>query len=192
MSDTHEAKDDEGLFKPVSDGNDAERATTSLVRRAPVSHIGINKAAGEKVFGQELKEEYLRCVAQCGVLNTSAYAVGIHPLTALRHRKEDPEFAQAVELALELHREVVNMRVYERAIDGVLEPIIFQGQVTGYKRVFDNQLLLALAKKVDPGFREKQDVNVGVTAQVMVVPAPANSMEAMEAEAKRIAVEADR
>lgn len=151
------------------------------------SRLGRPKNAD--LFDDELKKKFLQRFSRDGVQVRSALAIGISPGTVIRHRKEDPEFAEAFEFCKEAFRDRVNLQVNKLALDGLDEPVYYMGDVVGHKKVYSERMLAMLAKKVDPGYRDQVDVNATVKAAVMVIPAPINSEDAFIQEAQRIADE---
>lgn len=68
----------------------------------------------------------------------------------------DPIFAENVQAAIDHYRDVVGGEVRKRAIEGWDEPVFWQGEVVGRVKKYDNRLLLAEARRVDPSYRESQ------------------------------------
>ncbi len=134
-------------------------------------------------FTPELKEKFLEKLATCGLIAKSAWAVGASWRTIEVHRKKYPEFKLAFEQAMALYRDRIEQAVHDRAIDGIAEPIVYQGMiqekdgkpVTVTK--YDNKLLLAHAARHIPEYREKQDIDLNVRGGVLVVGAKMTTEE---------------
>ena len=92
--------------------------------------------------------------------------------------KNNPEFAEMMAEAQMEYRDKIAAEVYRRAVEGWDVPIVggqFKDQVVAHERKFSDRLLEMEAKRVDPGYREKQTVNVGQQGGVIVISAsPAN------------------
>lgn len=158
--------------------------------RAPSSKITVNMTAGQTVFTDELKEEYVRLVSLTGVLGKCAEAVGVHPLTAIRHRKLDEAFRTAVDVALDLFRDQIDLAVYQRGVLGWDEEVYFNGRVVGVVRKYSDAMLSLFAKRHNAAYRERVEVNANVRQAAIVVTAPLATVQAMHEEAERIAKEA--
>lgn len=65
------------------------------------------------------RETFLAGLATTGRIYLAAQIAGVDPKTAYNHRRGDPEFAQAWELALTEAVVVAESTLYERAITGV-------------------------------------------------------------------------
>lgn len=91
----------------------------------------------------------------------SAKMVGVNYKDTLRKRKEDIEFAEDCEIALELYRQKFIDAAEKRAIKGVKEPIVSCGHVVTHKQVYSDSLLgMFLKRGKDGSFSEKQVVKV--------------------------------
>lgn len=121
-----------------------------------------------------VRQRYLILVARTGQVCASAYAVGLNKATIYRHRDAEPEFDAAVSEAQERYRDWVDAEIRRRGIEGIEEPVFYQGRVVGWVRKFSDQLALAHAKAHDPRYREKLQVDATVNGGVMVVPASAS------------------
>lgn len=73
---------------------------------------------------------FLMNLAEAGLVGESAMAAGIHKATAYRWYSSDVEFAQAWDAAIEASADLLEREARRRAIDGVEEPVIYQGQMT--------------------------------------------------------------
>jgi hypothetical protein len=105
-------------------------------------------------FTDDLLREYLETLEQTGVLIAAADRVGICHVTALQRRKDDESFALAVDAALERYRKRIVAAVYQRGVEGVIEPIYQGGSFVGTKRVYSDRLLELLARAKIAEFRE--------------------------------------
>jgi hypothetical protein len=146
------------------------------------------------------KVMYLKGLAVRGVARDGLAAAGSISYTTLgRWRLEDPWFERMeVEASLE-SKDNLEAEAYRRAVQGVDEPVIFQGMVT---TVFDpvsgmdkaltvkkysDPLLQMLLKAADPDkYRENQKVSVehGGAVGVLVVPGVAQDLKSWEAVAR--------
>lgn len=129
-------------------------------------------------FDDEAKAKFLDKLATCGLIAKSAWAMGASYRTIEEHRKRDPEFKAEFEQAMALYRDRIEKAVGDRAIDGIAEPIVYQGQIQKDEKgnvitvvKHDNKLLLAHAARHIPEYREKQDIDLNVRGGVLVVGA---------------------
>lgn len=73
---------------------------------------------------------FLAALGKGSTVVESARAAGISSATAYKRRKEDADFAEAWNLALEDSADILEQEARRRAIDGVEEPVVYQGQLT--------------------------------------------------------------
>jgi len=127
----------------------------------------------------------LNAIATCGVIYRAAEACG-GSFVGWKHIKDNvPELKEMEERALEIYRERLSLAIHNRAVNGWLEPVYFQGNLSGYKRQFSDRLLELQAKRHIPEYREKHEVDMNVKGGVLVVPAAPISTDQWLEEAKR-------
>lgn len=85
-------------------------------------------------------------MAECGILTDAAEMAGVDRVTVWRRRQTDPEFATAVDEAIDMASDKLEREARRRAIDGVEEPIYQGGQLVGTRLVFSDSLLSLLLK----------------------------------------------
>jgi hypothetical protein len=73
---------------------------------------------------------FLRALAECGVISTAAKAAGITSAAVSARRKADPGFEELFNQALEDSIDLLDNAVRSRALHGVEEPVVYQGQLT--------------------------------------------------------------
>lgn len=88
------------------------------------------KATPEKEVNDLAKVVFLSVLADAATIGEAAMEAGIDRKTAYRWKENDADFAVAWDEALEAGTERLERAVYRRAIDGVEEPVIYQGQLT--------------------------------------------------------------
>lgn len=96
------------------------------------------------------KKAFLERLAATGNVTDCAAALRLARPTLYRHRKEDSEFAQAWNEAIELAVEVLEDEAKRRAVDGVEEPVYYKGEVCGTVRKYSDTLLIVLLKAHKP------------------------------------------
>lgn len=144
---------------------------------------GPNKRAGEtgsnlrpsQAFTDHRKEQYLLELSRTGQIVASAYVVGVCKQTITNHRDKDVAFADAVLEAIDRYRDSIDAEIRRRGVEGVEEPVFYQGRVAGWVRKYSDALLIEHAKAHDPRYRNKLKLDAVVSGGVLVVPAaPAN------------------
>lgn len=131
-------------------------------------------------FTEEKQQEFLRIYAATGLLNKAAAAVGHPPQTIHYRRKMNPEFDAAVHQAKQDFCETIEAEIVRRGRVGVDKPVFQKGQQVGVVREYSDMLLLALAKRHIPEYRDKHTVDVNHTGGVLVVPGIARDSYAWE------------
>lgn len=131
-------------------------------------------------FNAEKQQEFLRVYAATGLYLKSAAAVGIDQSTVYYHRKANPEFDDAVHQAKQTFCETIEAEIVRRGRVGVDKPVFQKGEQVGVIREYSDTLLLALAKRHIPEYRDKHTVDVNHTGGVLVVPGMAVDSYAWE------------
>lgn len=91
-------------------------------------------------------DAFLAHLAETGILSDAAAAAGVDRSNVFRRRQDDPEFAQAVEQAIDMAADKLEAEARRRALEGVEEPVYQGGQLVGTKRVYSDALLALLLK----------------------------------------------
>ena len=107
---------------------------------------------------EERQTRFLDSVAKHGRTIDAAFEISINLSTIDKHKKSNPAFAQALADARLRWVAKIEAEIKHRAMDGEIEHIRYKGEIVGTKRIKSDQLLLALARKYDPAFRERQTV----------------------------------
>jgi hypothetical protein len=126
-------------------------------------------------FDDIQKAIFIKVFSETGRLFEAANAADVSTGTVRNHLTADPEFEEAYERAKAYYREQVVHKVVQKvALEGVLEPIVggkFKDEVVAHKRVFATNILAMEMKRVDPGYREKAEVDVNMRGGVLIMPA---------------------
>lgn len=110
---------------------------------------------------QSKREPFLKALATLGNYKGAAEAVGLDRKTVFRWRKDDPEFDQACSDALDEAADTLEAEAKRRAVEGVDEPLTFQGAIFGHVKRYSDQLLTLLLKANRPEkFREKTSMEL--------------------------------
>jgi hypothetical protein len=73
---------------------------------------------------------FLDQLAQCGMVSTAARAVGVSSSTVNSLKSKDADFAAAMVEAKEAATDLLEAEARRRAVVGVQEPVVYQGQLT--------------------------------------------------------------
>lgn len=73
---------------------------------------------------------FLAALSVHGVMSRAAEAAGVDRTTPWRRRESDPEFAKACQEAIDQAADALETEARRRALDGVCEPVVYQGQPT--------------------------------------------------------------
>ena len=76
------------------------------------------------------RNAFLDCLREKGNVTAAARLVGIDRVTAYRWRDADADFAQAWDDAIEEAADLIELEAHRRAVSGIDEPVIYQGDVT--------------------------------------------------------------
>lgn len=110
-------------------------------------------------FTEERQDTFLDNLATTGNLEASAAAVGINPRTAYAWMQKSDEFREQVNQARAQAMTQIEREIARRGINGVQQPVYYQGEVVGQVTQYSDRLLLALARANDPNrWSEKQHV----------------------------------
>jgi len=131
-------------------------------------------------FDDAAKERYLTVLAATGFKTRAAKAAGVSCQTVATHVENDPDFAEAMQGALEDYHARF-MEHWDRLVyEGTEEPIIGgkdKDEVVATKTVFPTNLIAMEARRVEPGFKERSEVDIKGGGGVLVVPANASQDE---------------
>ena len=114
------------------------------------------------------KRAYLRALARCGEITRAAKAAGIDRTLPWYWRQEDPAFTRLEAEARDVGAEVMVAEAYRRAIEGVEEPVYYQGQQVDRVRKYSDLLLMFLLKGARPQVYRDTAVNVQHSGTVQV------------------------
>lgn len=95
---------------------------------------------------------FLRALADSGCVTHAAAHVGRSATSAyaLRRRRGAESFRQAWDIALDFAVQRLSDATLSRAIHGVPQPIFYQGQQIGERRVFNDRLAMFLLRQRQP------------------------------------------
>lgn len=149
---------------------------SDIVRTDEEESIGkqVQRRAAYGSVTVEAIETYLDTLRECGIIARAALAANLSYATVRNLRLRDPDFAAEEEQAKELFiAEKIDDPIRHFGLEGEQRIIIdkFGNRHVG-ERIVQPQLALAYARKFDPNYREKQEMDVKHSGGVVVVTAP--------------------
>lgn len=156
--------------------------TTGMPRRsgaAPAHPVAdqtnwrVQLQPGRIKFDDVAKAKFLAHFAEHGRPKHAADAADVTLLTATKHRKNDPDFAKAWDEAAASYRDkFVKLGIGKLAFEGL--PITKVNPSTGAlyteKTEHATHLVAMELKRIDPSYREKQEIALSGAGGVLVVP----------------------
>jgi hypothetical protein len=111
------------------------------------------------------RDKFLEVLADTGSVAAASRAASPHSRRGARRsfedfRARDPDFAKAWDDAVTTSLGKVESEIMRRARTPTKRPIFSRGELVGEEDVFDNKLLLALARKMSPEWRESRHLSV--------------------------------
>ena len=143
-------------------------------KRIDMSNWRVKMRTQQMKFDDDLKQRFLEAVAEHGNMRAAADFVGMTTAGVRRHFDIDPDFTEAFLEAKETYRDKVVGHAQNLMFNGVSEPILggqFKDQVVGEKVTYPTNLLAMEMKRVEPGYNERQQIDMTVKGGVLVVPA---------------------
>lgn len=111
---------------------------------------------------REWRPKFVATLAECGNITHAADMAGIDRSTAYRARERNSRFAAEWDEAMEEATDALEKEARRRAVEGVSEPIFYQGQEVGTVQRYSDTLLIFLLKAHRPEkYRERYDVTTG-------------------------------
>lgn len=146
---------------------------------------------------------FLAALSECGVITAAAKAAEIDRSAVTRLRQDDPEFDKQCDDAMETAIDALEQEARRRALWGVEEPVIYQGQPTPlYERdakgevvmeAFTQEVTLANGdKEMRTGNRPKLRLNPDGSVALLTIRKPSDAMMALLLKGRRKKVFADR
>jgi hypothetical protein len=164
----------------VAESLGIELATGDGTNRKSQSKHGaeiVRRAAYGKVTPDTLCT-FLASYMDCGHKAKAAITAGLSYSSILKAEKDDPDFAAEVEQAHELFTAKLSDAAYKAAVSGWKKPLFdAKGNHVGDEWKFSERILELLLKRHDHNFRDKIEVDQKVSGGVLVVQAPALTMD---------------
>ncbi len=107
----------------------------------------------------EAKQAFLAALRATYSVQHAAAAASIHRATAYRWRAADEAFADAWDQALEGCKDRLEQSLFQRAVDGVEEPVFYKGKQCGSVRRYSDAAAIFLLKGGRPEkYRERAEL----------------------------------
>jgi len=117
---------------------------------------------GELSKSVQLKRDaFLTAYAEVGTVTHAADIVGVHR-NAHYNWMQDPEYVEKFREAERQAADVLEKEVRRRAVEGVLEPVFYQGQECGTVRKYSDTLLIFATKGAMPQ-KYRENVSMELT-----------------------------
>lgn len=92
---------------------------------------------------------FLETLSECPNVRRAAEIAGFSHTAAYREKRVNPDFSRAWEAALVVGRDHMEQLLYDRAVHGVEEAIVYHGEITATRVRHYPRLLLALLARLD-------------------------------------------
>jgi hypothetical protein len=124
------------------------RKETEFLKRWANSPDSHNRARARYAF--VWRPRFLAALSMTHCVQLSCRSCKISRWMAYDHRESDPEFARQWDQAIEDALELLHSRVWQRSLEGDLEPVWFMGVPVGYIRKFSDKLQIELLRAWKP------------------------------------------
>ena len=110
----------------------------------------------------EWKQKFIAALGTSGNITTAAKSAGIARTYPYEVRSSDADFAQEWDSAMEEAADLIEAEARRRAVEGVDEPVFYQGEKCGVIRKYSDALLITLLRAAKPEkYRERYDATSG-------------------------------
>mgnify|MGYP001112074596 CR=1 FL=1 len=97
-----------------------------------------------------------------GNISKTAESLNINKSKHYYWLKTDKVYAQAFEVAHERSLATIESEIIRRAVEGYEEPVFYQGKQVSAVRKYSDNLLMFLAKRRDPNYRDNNQTQIGI------------------------------
>ncbi len=169
-----------GPKKPSAKGG--ERTVSGRMRRntAPKANPEVDTTNWRRkvqvasiCFDDKAKAIFLEAFARHGRKKHAADAAGVTLHTVRNHLKDDPDFAKAYDGAGESYRDqFVEHAIGDLATKGVaVMAATKDGDIYEARREYPVPLIILELRRIDPAYRDKQEIDITSGGGVLVAPA---------------------
>jgi len=132
------------------------------------------RANTRAVLARKKRRVFLGVLSKTGRVAEAARSCGFQDTSSLqKYRRENEDFAEDWDLAIESAANVLEEEAIRRATDGVLEPIYYKGKIAGYKTNYSDTLMMFMLRGLKPSvYREtarggETNINFGIAVLPM-------------------------
>lgn len=140
-------------------------------------------------------QPFLRAVAAGSTISEAALAAGISTSTVYHRKRNDADFAEALHAAEEDSADLLEAEARRRAIDGVEEPVVYQGRLTPvWERDEFGEVVMDEREGADgkPVQRPRQARNPDGSLKWLTIRKPSDALLALLLKGRRKSVFSDR
>ncbi len=120
-------------------------------------------------FSAQKQGKFLKALAKTGSVSAAAKAAGVPVEVAERQRDEVESFARKWAAAEQQAIDALEVEARRRAVEGVEEPVFYQGRQVGTVRKYSDALLSLLLKAKRPGkFTDRKDRRIRDGQRIVV------------------------
>lgn len=139
-------------------------------RMARLQKLGV-KLTARTFLSDRRKRQFLRTLAETGIVSRAAAAAGWTSSMAYSLRTSNRDFAVMWDNAMEFSVDSLEEEARRRGQMGVRKPVYQQGRLVGYQQEYSDPLLILLLKAHRPDkFKDQQKVEHDHKGGVLVVP----------------------
>ena len=122
-------------------------------------------------WARQWRPRFLAALSVTNSVLLSARYARVARASVYAHRQEDPEFAKMWDEAIEQALDLLHSRVFQRCIEGDLEPIMYMGVPVGWMRKFSDKLQIEMLRawKPDRFKTPGTQINLGVKQDIFVL-----------------------
>jgi len=115
-----------------------------------------------------------------GIVDRACREAGITRTAAYRYRDEDPEFTAAWDKCVDRGIDVLEDECKNRALNGVAEPVFYQGVICGHVQRYSDGMLMKLLAAHRAKYRDRSEIsgpNGGPIAMAIQMYIPENKRD---------------
>lgn len=143
-----------------------ETARQALVKRWSNKDTPIERATK---FDEDRRAIFLENLSKTGRWYESAKVADISYQCVKDTIKRDSSFESLTKLAEGEYKNLLHREAQRRAVEGVEDPVFYEGKIVGYRQKFSDRLLEIMLKRHDPAFKDSLSVSGGIDVQVGVL-----------------------
>lgn len=113
--------------------------------------VALARAEAIEARRRDWKRNFLRAYADTGNVTKSCKQADIPVAVFHKARREDTEFAESFEVAHRAATDKALEAVWKIGVEGVREPIVYQGEIVGYTVTRDWKAAKYILETFDPG-----------------------------------------